>query len=508
MKIQGPALAKNTALNFIGQVIPALVAVVTIPYIIHGLGVERFGILSLAWVVLGYFSLFDFGLGRATTKFVAEALGRGERQQIPSIVWTSLFLQTILAIIGGIFLSFATPILVERILQIPPHLLIEAKRSFFLLAVSLPIVMYSSSLKGLLEAAQRFDLVNAVRIPSSSLAFLLPAVAVFLGFQLPGTILFLIISMIVTGSAYLLFCFKVFPSLRQPYSPNLTIIRPLFTYGGWITVCSIIIPFLIYSDRFLIGALVSVAAVGYYTAPYEMASRLQIFPWSFATTLFPAFSTMAAFQAKDISLLYARSLKYLLLVMAPITLFIVLFAQVILHLWLGGDFSEKGALVFKILSVGMLFNALSQIPANLIDGMGRPDLRAKIFMLYGVVYLVLAWFLISTMGIVGAAFAWALRGGLELVLFFLASWRLLRFDPAIFIENGLLKGLIAIAFLSGIIPTIITTLGKGVWVQGVVTVICFMLFGVVIWIYVLDQIDKSGLKAMFPHLMENRKTVQ
>jgi O-antigen/teichoic acid export membrane protein len=372
----------------------------------------------------------------------------------------------------------------------------------------LPVVMYSSSLKGLLEAAQRFDLVNAVRIPSSSLAFLLPAVAVFLGFQLPGTVLFLIISMIVTGSAYLLFCFKVFPSLRQPYSPNLTIIRPLFTYGGWITVCSIIIPFLIYSDRFLIGALVSVAAVGYYTAPYEMASRLQIFPWSFATTLFPAFSAMAAFQAKEISLLYARSLKYLLLVMAPITLFIVLFAQVILHLWLGSDFSEKGTLVFQILSVGMLLNALSQIPANLLDGMGRPDLRAKLFILYGAVYLVLAWFLISTMGIVGAALAWALRGGLELLLFFLASWRLLRFDPAIFIENGLLKGLIVIAFLSGIIPTIITTLGKGVWVQGAVTAICFMLFGVVIWIYVLDQIDKSGLKAIFPRLTENRKTVQ
>jgi len=63
--IQGRLLAKNTVFNFIGQTIPALVAIVTIPYIIHGLGVERFGILSLVWVVLGYFNLFDLGLGRA-----------------------------------------------------------------------------------------------------------------------------------------------------------------------------------------------------------------------------------------------------------------------------------------------------------------------------------------------------------------------------------------------------------------------------------------------------------
>ena len=42
LKIQGGLLAKNTALNFIGQVVPLFVALVTIPYIIHHLGTERF----------------------------------------------------------------------------------------------------------------------------------------------------------------------------------------------------------------------------------------------------------------------------------------------------------------------------------------------------------------------------------------------------------------------------------------------------------------------------------
>ncbi|MCI0403070.1 MAG: flippase, partial [Acidobacteria bacterium] len=52
--------------------------VLCIPPIIAGLGAERFGLLALAWAVLGYFNIFDLGLGRATTKFVAESLGRGE----------------------------------------------------------------------------------------------------------------------------------------------------------------------------------------------------------------------------------------------------------------------------------------------------------------------------------------------------------------------------------------------------------------------------------------------
>jgi len=102
--ITGGLLARNTLLNFIGQVVPLLVGVGTIPFIVRGLGTERFGLLSLAWVVLGYFAVFDLGLGRATTKFVAEALGRGEDEEIPSIVWTAVTVQSVLGIVGALVL--------------------------------------------------------------------------------------------------------------------------------------------------------------------------------------------------------------------------------------------------------------------------------------------------------------------------------------------------------------------------------------------------------------------
>ena len=102
--ISGKILAHNTILNFIGQVIPLIVGVITIPFIIRGLGIERFGLLSLAWVVLGYFTILDLGLGRATIKFVAEALGKGEKDEISRIVWTAVTIQVILGIMSTNFL--------------------------------------------------------------------------------------------------------------------------------------------------------------------------------------------------------------------------------------------------------------------------------------------------------------------------------------------------------------------------------------------------------------------
>src|SRR5262245_53657247 len=99
------------------------------------MGPERFGILSLAWVLVGYFSLFDLGLGRATTKFVAEAHGRGQDDRIAKVVWTSLAAQTCLGMAAGLALALATPLLSSRVLKTPPHLIQETRDVLYALSV-------------------------------------------------------------------------------------------------------------------------------------------------------------------------------------------------------------------------------------------------------------------------------------------------------------------------------------------------------------------------------------
>src|SRR5260221_9740565 len=87
---RGRLLARNTVWNLIGNGAPLIVAVFSIPILIQGLGKDRFGVLALAWTLIGYASLFDLGLGRALTQLVAKKLGAGEEREVPSIVWTSL----------------------------------------------------------------------------------------------------------------------------------------------------------------------------------------------------------------------------------------------------------------------------------------------------------------------------------------------------------------------------------------------------------------------------------
>jgi O-antigen/teichoic acid export membrane protein len=489
LDIRGSLLLRNTVLNFIGRLVPLVIAVFTIPYVIHGLGVERFGILSLAWVILGYFSLFDLGLGRATTKFVAEELGKDKIERIPKIIWTSLTVQTIMGALGGIALAIATPVLADKILRIPPHLINETKLIFYILSVSVPLVICSRNLIGVLEASQRFDLINAIQIPSSSLGLLIPAIGISIGLTLPSIIVFLAVSWVLSALVYFILCLKVFPPLREGITIDPKLFRPLFTFGGWVTLSNVLIPILLYLDRFIIGAVISIAAISFYTAPYQIVSQLIIVPGVLAVTLFPAFSGLSGVRRHDLERLYARSLKYIILIMGPLAIIAILFSRVVLQLWLGDEFAAKSTHVLQILALGMFLNALAQMPANLLDGVGRPDIRAKVFLSYVLLYIGLLWLLVGKYGIEGAALAWTLRAGLELILFFEISRRLTHISSGVFATNGLLRAVMA---FGGFCMIVILgyVLAEGILIQSLSILVGLIVFAFFAWKYAIDDAEK------------------
>jgi O-antigen/teichoic acid export membrane protein len=85
---RGRLLARNTLWNLVGSGAPMAVAFFCIPVLIRALGKDRFGVLTLAWALIGYASLFDLGLGRALTQLVARKLGAGRDREVPTLVWT------------------------------------------------------------------------------------------------------------------------------------------------------------------------------------------------------------------------------------------------------------------------------------------------------------------------------------------------------------------------------------------------------------------------------------
>src|SRR6266571_7806317 len=211
---RGRLLARNTVWNLLGSGAPLLVAVFSIPILIQGLGKERFGVLTLAWALIGYASLFDLGLGRALTQLVAMKLGAGKHSEVPTLVWTSLLLMLLLGLAGTLVAVLLSPWLVHRALNVPAALQRETLLSFYLLGLSIPVVISTAGLRGLLEAHQRFGLTNVVRISMGILTIAGPLMVLPFSRSLLPTIAVLVSARVSAWVATLLLCFHVVPALR------------------------------------------------------------------------------------------------------------------------------------------------------------------------------------------------------------------------------------------------------------------------------------------------------
>lgn len=414
-------LAKNVAWNLLGTILPLVVGLFTIPILINSLGTDKFGVLTLAWMVIGYFSLFDLGLGRSLTKFVAEKLGAKQLDDIPSLIWTALMLMSVMGIIGGVIVASISSFLVTSVLNIPEILQMETLKAFYLLALSIPIVIGTTGLRGVLEGYQCFGLVNAVRIPMGLFTFIGPLLVLSFSNSLYHIVAVLLAGRILTLIIYILLCLHVVPAMKHALI-RYNLVKPLLYFGGWLTVSNIIGPLMLYIDRFLIGAFISIGAVAYYTTPYEVIIKLLFIPSTILGVMFPAFSHAFANKQQSARLLYTNTIKYVFIIMFPFTIVCVLFGDVMLEIWLNEEFSKNSFHVAQLLSIGVLINAYGLISQAMVQASGRSDLTAKLHLIELPLYLLYLPFLMNEYGINGAAMAWVIRVTISAVaLAFLAQ---------------------------------------------------------------------------------------
>ncbi len=482
----GRRLTRNVFLNLLGTGSPLIVAIIAIPYLIEGLGTDRFGVLTLAWMVVGYFSLFDLGLGRALTKLVAENLGRGKEGEMPILIWTALTLMTLMGIVGGVVVAMLSPWLVSTLLNIPLGMQYETLAAFYLLSASIPFVITTTGLRGVLSAYQRFGMINAILIPLGISTFLGPLLTLPFSDSLVPIVSVLIIIRLIAWSVHIIMCLRVVPRLGSSLSVRREVVWPLLNFGGWMTVTNIVGPLMVYMDRFLIGAMISMAAVAYYTTPYEVVTKLLIIPSAFMGVMFPAFSTNFAKNRGHAAQLFERAIKYIFIVMFPVVLCISTFAYSGLFLWLGSDFAESSTVVMQLLVVGVFVNSLAQVPFGLVQSAGRPDLTAKLHMVELPLYMLMLWWLLDSYGINGAAIVWALRMVVDIVVLLVMSQRLLLASNYLTVPVVLVVSFSLIILFVGILMT--SLLVKMVFVISIIGL--FIPFA---WFYILAEDERFAV---------------
>jgi len=215
---------------------------------------------------------------------------------------------------------------------------------------------------------------------------------------------------VAMGGALAIGCLRVEgrPSLRPIF--DVTAVRSMLAFGGWLSVSNIVGSAMIYCDRFLLGIWVGMAAVTSYGMPLDLISRLQILITSLCAVLFPLMSRLDESGSAQFQTVYRGAVAISLSLMTLVTTGGVVAAPVVMKLWLGDRNTSDAVFAAQVFLAGAVVQSIASIAWTALHARGRSDLTAWLHLVEFPLYCGAFYFAATRFGVRGAAIAWLARG--------------------------------------------------------------------------------------------------
>ena len=293
-------------------------------------------------------------------------------------------------------------------MKISQEYICETQTSFIYISLILPGILLNNTFRGILEAFSRFDITNIIRIVFNSMQIIVTLLLVINGIINIAIIILAVCLIRYIQLIVFILVVKKILLLDLIFSFEIKIIKKLFKFGKWILISSIITPVLVQSEKIIIGSLIMVEAVSYYTGPSDIVIKLLIVPASIVSVMFPEYNRLNSGDDSQIKM-FSNINTTILLIMGLFVILFSIFSTEIFLYWLGASFIGKSDIVLQILLIGLLFNPLSWNLLSFIQAKGRPDLPSKAHLIELPIHIFLLIFLTHKYGIFGSALAWTLR---------------------------------------------------------------------------------------------------
>jgi O-antigen/teichoic acid export membrane protein len=402
----------HVAWNLGGLTLPLLVAALTVPYLLERLGHERFGLLALAWGLIGYAGALDLGLGRAVTQTVAKMRGEGNLTEIPNVLLTAGRLTLLTGLAAGVLIIMFALLGSANLIRTQATPVDEITTTILLLAIALPAQAMSATYKGLNEAFLNFRGISLLRAGLGVINFGGPFLVSYFTVLLPWLVATLVLSRLLS---LLIYKYLATTCLRENAQFSLVgiystqIAKRLLSFGSWVTVSSVISPIFTQADRFLIAIIISASAVSTYVLPYEVVVQSLVLVGAVSSVMFPKLSQLMKEQPANWRSYFSMWLKRVTILMAIVCLILAMILPWLLSLWLGENLDTRSIVVGRILCLGVFASSVGAMYYAMIHAKGRADISAKLHIIQFPIYLMLLYFSIQNFGLTGAAIAWVSR---------------------------------------------------------------------------------------------------
>jgi len=402
-------MAGNSLWSLVGWGGALLLGFVISPIQIRLLGETHYGLMALLSSIIAPMILFDFGMGEATVKYVAESIGAGDYHRVEKYIRNTFAFNMGVGILGAFVIGLLANVLATRVFNIPPESQALARKCLYWLGATWLINQARQTFIGAITAQQRYDLINIGNLLSQALIVLAGVGVLALGGGLLEFTQAQAIAGALTGVGWLITARRLFPALRFVPKIDRGVFRQTFGYGLWSMLTNLGNILAGQSQRWLLGILLPLATVGFYNIGFQLNAVVWMIASRIGTILFPAVSQLQGQGQEDRAARLSLQASWMV---SSLTIAgfvpLAVFAPDVLSLWINPNFAARAAGVTRILSLVLAVGAMFVVPNYYLLGTGRVKWLAAMSFAQGFISLAGAAVLIPMMGLEGAAWGYLL----------------------------------------------------------------------------------------------------
>jgi O-antigen/teichoic acid export membrane protein len=405
-------MIKNILANFIGRFWSLLSVYIFIPFYIHFLGIELFGLVSFFATIQTLLFLLDAGLTAAIRReFASGEQNRELRQHKYKLLRSTEFYYVIIALIiaGLIFLSVNW--LVNRWLQLENISPDIARTTIRLMGVSIGILLFSSLYSGALMGLEKQVMANAYQMVWSLCRNGLVIIVLWL---VSSDIRLFYLWFIIIDLIYIfLLRSQVNKSLGvdNSFSWEIAEIKNLshvWRYSVGILIVSVISAFTLQIDKLVISRFLPISDLGTYSLAFSLSQIPVLVVNAASIAIFPRFVYYHSINdTVRLNSLFSTSAKIFGITAISISVSIFFYTRELFEMWTRNpSLASEAWIPASILTIAGLMLSLQVLPSNLAFARGVTRINT-FFGLMGFMIIVAGLLLlVKISGIKGAAYAW------------------------------------------------------------------------------------------------------
>lgn len=396
---------RNGLANFMGGVLPAVVTLLTTPYVVNTLGDDSYGALILITAIIGYFAIIDLNITAGSVKYVAEHHATGNVRLRNQTLTGGFALYVLIGAVGCALVLLLSDTLVHRVFAIPEALQDEIGLALGIAAFGFLFGQMQAYLNSVPQAIRRYDQSAAAESFFGILAPLATVFVLWLGYGIVEIVAVRVAASVLNIGVLVWMIRRLLPDVAFEL-PSRATLAALGKFSGFAYLSRLAMVAYAQGDKLILGALTSMSALTYYAVPFMLVNRVFSLTYRLGGVMFPVASALAARQETErLRELYLYAARYVFFINCALAVLLITLAHEILLYWIGPVMAEKGSLVLLLITLTSLAESLTNAPSLVNDGLGKPHITGSFAISRAVLGLTSAYLLVGLYGYIGAAWA-------------------------------------------------------------------------------------------------------